>query len=112
VVLTLTGSYEVLLSYCTFGAWIFYAMVVAGLMLLRKQRPDAGRPYRMWGYPYTPVCFLFVAVAFIGSTLLTAPLTSLAGLGLIATGVPFFYFWRLRPSNVVGRVTSKGAASL
>ena len=34
VVLTLTGSYEVLLSYCTFGAWIFYAMVVGGLLVL------------------------------------------------------------------------------
>src|SRR5690349_7568104 len=40
VVLTMTGSYELLLSYCTFGAWIFYAMVVAGLLILRKRRPD------------------------------------------------------------------------
>jgi APA family basic amino acid/polyamine antiporter len=112
VVLTLTGSYEVLLSYCTFGAWIFYAMVVGGLLILRTRFPNAERPYRMWGYPYTPVCFLFVATAFIGSTLLTAPLTSLAGLGLIATGIPLFYFWRKRPSSDLLRVTSSGAASL
>jgi basic amino acid/polyamine antiporter, APA family len=112
VVLTMTGSYEVLLSYCTFGAWIFYAMVVAGLMLLRKRRPETPRSYRMWGYPYTPVCFLLVAVAFIGSTLLTTPLTSLAGLGLIATGIPFFYLRRQHSLKGHLRVTSTGAASL
>lgn len=49
VVLTLTGSYEVLLSYCVFGAWIFYAMVVGGLLVLRRRRPEISRPYRISG---------------------------------------------------------------
>jgi APA family basic amino acid/polyamine antiporter len=112
VILTMTGSYEVLLSYCTFGAWIFYAMVVAGLLLLRSRRFDAPHAYRMWGYPYTAICFLCVAVAFIGSTLLTTPLTSLAGLGLIASGVPFFYLRHRHSSKDPLAVTSRGAASL
>jgi APA family basic amino acid/polyamine antiporter len=112
VVLTLTGSYEVLLSYCTFGAWIFYAMVVGGLLILRNRRPEVISSYRMWGYPYTPICFLLVAIAFIGSTFFTAPLTSLAGVGLIATGIPFFYLRRQGSSSRQLGVTSRGAASL
>jgi APA family basic amino acid/polyamine antiporter len=53
----------------------------------------------MWGYPATPVLFLVVTVYFVGNTLVTRPGPSLAGLGLIATGVPVYFFWRRSASR-------------
>jgi APA family basic amino acid/polyamine antiporter len=95
IALAVTGSYETLLGFCTFGAWIFYAMVVAGLIRLRRVRPEAPRLYRMWGYPWTPGLFILIALAFVLSALINQPLPSIAGLALILLAVPF-YFWQKR----------------
>jgi APA family basic amino acid/polyamine antiporter len=94
VALVLTGSYEALLSYCTFGAWIFYALAVSGVIVLRRRRPLTERPFRMWGYPWTALAFTAAAVAFVLSTLIQYPVTSAAGVGLIATGIPLYLYWK------------------
>lgn len=94
--LVFTGTYETLISYCTFGAWIFYALVVAGVLMLRRRRPGAVRPYRVWGYPWTPLLFLAVAIAFVLSCFVTTPGSSFAGLALILSGIPLYLYWRRR----------------
>lgn len=96
--LVFTGTYETLISYCTFGAWIFYALVVAGVLMLRRRRPGAVRPYRVWGYPWTPLLFLAVAIAFVLSCFVTTPGSSFAGLALILSGIPLYLYWRRRPT--------------
>lgn len=93
-VLILTGSYETLLVYAMFALWLLYASMITGVMVLRRTQPDLPRPYRMWGYPVTPVLFLGVALLFLGNMLVTKPGPSLAGLGLILAGVPVYFVWR------------------
>ena len=95
-VLALSGSYERLFAFATFAAWIFYGMAVIGVMVLRRKQPDAPRPYRMWGYPATPLLFGMVTVWFVSNTLIERPGPSLLGLVLIATGVPVYYYWKKR----------------
>jgi basic amino acid/polyamine antiporter, APA family len=94
IVLLLSGTYETLADYAMFALWIFYGLMVLGVIVLRRTQPDLPRPYRMWGYPLTPLLFLAVTVYFVGNTLWTRPGPSLAGLGLIATGVPVYFWWR------------------
>jgi APA family basic amino acid/polyamine antiporter len=94
VILLLSGTYETLLDYAMFALWISYALMVAGMMVLRRRQPRLERPYRMWGYPVTPLLFLAVAVWFLGNTLIEKPGPSVAGLLLIATGVPVYFVWR------------------
>jgi len=94
IVLLLSGTYESLADYAMFAIWISYALMVLGLMILRRTRPDMARPYRMWGYPVTPILFLAVAVWFLVNTIITRPLPSLAGFAFIATGVPVYFVWR------------------
>lgn len=92
--LALSGSYDTLFSYVVFAAWIFYGMTVLGVIVLRRTHPDAARPYRMWGYPVTPLLFSAVAFGFVINTLVSTPGPSLIGLGLIATGIPVFLVWK------------------
>ena len=94
IVLLLSGTYESLTDYAMFAVWLSYGLMVLGLMLLRRKRPHMPRPYRMWGYPITPILFLAVAMWFLTNTLITRPIPALAGLGFIATGIPVYFFWR------------------
>ncbi len=96
-ILAASGSYEKLFSYVIFAAWIFYGMTVTGVLILRHKEPDRERPYRMWGYPVTPVLFAAVSFWFVGNTLVTTPGPSLVGLAIIATGIPVYFYWRRGP---------------
>jgi basic amino acid/polyamine antiporter, APA family len=92
-VLLISGSYESLLDYAMFAIWLSYGFMVAGVIVLRIKRPQLDRPYRMWGYPVTPILFLLITAWFLGNMIVTRPVPSLAGLGLILTGVPIYFFW-------------------
>jgi basic amino acid/polyamine antiporter, APA family len=92
-VLLISGSYESLLDYAMFAIWLSYGFMVAGVIVLRIKRPHLDRPYRMWGYPVTPILFLLITAWFLGNMIVTRPVPSLAGLGLILTGVPIYFFW-------------------
>ncbi|HUI39177.1 MAG TPA: amino acid permease [Candidatus Nitrosotalea sp.] len=100
IVLLLSGSYETLADYAMFGIWFWYGLMVAGVIVLRRTQPALERPYRMWGYPVTPLLFLVVTACFLVNMLITKPVPSFAGLLLIATGVPVYFFWGRRPSEV------------
>ena len=92
--LVLTGSYETLIDYALFGISLFNGLMIAALMVLRKTQPDRPRPYRMWGYPVTPIIFLAITAWFLGNTLITRPGPAWAGIGLMLTGVPAYFLWR------------------
>lgn len=93
-VLVLTGSYESLIDYSLFGIWVFYGLMIAAVIVLRRTQPDLPRPYRMWGYPVTPLVFLAITLWFLINMLVTRPGPAFAGLGLILTGVPAYLLWK------------------
>jgi len=93
-ILVLTGSYETLYSYSILAAWIFYTMSVAAVFVLRRKLPNALRPYRMWGYPYTLWLFVAVSVWFMADALVTQTLPSLMAFVIVAAGVVAYRLWR------------------
>ena len=95
-VLILSGTYESLIDYSLFGIWVFYGLMIAAVMVLRRTRPDLPRPYRMWGYPATPLAFLAITLWFLINMLVTRPGASFTSLGLMLTGVPAYFLWRRR----------------
>lgn len=92
-ILLLSGSYETLADYSMFAIWVFYVFMIGAVIVLRIKRPELERPYRMWGYPVTPLLFLAIAGWFLVNMLITRPIPSFAGLGLIATGIPVYFLW-------------------
>lgn len=94
--LTLTGTYSELLDYVIFAVVLFYILTIAGIFRLRRIRPEAPRPYRAWGYPVLPLLYIAFA-SFIEWALLThKALRSIAGLSIVAIGIPVYYLWRRR----------------
>jgi APA family basic amino acid/polyamine antiporter len=93
-VLILSGSFEVLIDYRIFGIWMLNVATVAGVIVLRRRRPDLARPYRMWGYPFTTLAFIAVGGAFMMNTLVQRPGPSVMGLVIMGAGIPVYYLWR------------------
>jgi len=91
-----TGSFEQLYTFAMFGYWIFMGLAVAGVIILRKKRPDLPRPYKVWGFPVTPILFILGMVFLTVNSLIKSFWNAFAGLGLIALGLPVYYFWKSR----------------
>jgi APA family basic amino acid/polyamine antiporter len=94
IVLALSGTYEQLFTYVMFASILFSAAAGLALFRLRRTHPAHSRPYRAWGYPWIPAIFVLGSLAFVVNTMLERPVESLAGLGLVALGIPVYFFSR------------------
>jgi len=83
-----TDSFEGILTYAGFTLNLFLVLAVLGVVVLRRREPSLSRPYRVWGYPWTP---LFFAAFSIWSLLVVV---------------------RDRPMEAVGGVVTLGVAAL
>jgi basic amino acid/polyamine antiporter, APA family len=100
LVLLFSGSFEALSSYTILSAWLFYVLTVSAVAVLRRKRPEAHRPYRMWGYPRTLWLFLAASAWFIADAMFGQPGPSFAAFLITAAGVPFYLIWT-RPLKTV-----------
>jgi basic amino acid/polyamine antiporter, APA family len=91
-VLALSNSFDRLTDYVIFSAWIFYALNAASIFVFRKRYPQAHRPYRALGYPIVPALFLLTALWLLANTIVATPTEALLGLGIIALGLPIYFF--------------------
>ena len=84
-------AFDHLTDFVIFGGSIFYAMAVAAVFVLRWKRPDLARPYRTWGYPFTPALYLLAFGCALVSMLVGKLPQTAAGSVLIIAGVIAFY---------------------
>ncbi len=92
-ILVISGTFDQLTDMLIFASFIFYGATTLGVFLLRKRMPDAPRIYKVIGYPFVPAIFLIFCAGLIVSTLISRPYEALIGLGLIASGIPFYLYW-------------------
>jgi APA family basic amino acid/polyamine antiporter len=98
--LTLSGTYDQIISYVVFGSWGFYALTALSVIVLRRKMPDAPRPYKAWGYPYTTILFVAVACWFLWNTLVRDPRNAIIGMILLLISLPFYRQWKRK--RIVG----------
>ncbi|HVP14550.1 MAG TPA: amino acid permease, partial [Terriglobales bacterium] len=91
--LCLSGTYSNLLDYVVFAVLLFYIFTVWGIFILRRTRPDAERPYRAIGYPVVPALYVLAAAAISVDLLITKPLYTWPGLGIVLLGIPVYLLW-------------------
>jgi len=90
------GTFDSLTDSVVFASCLFYAMSAAAVIILRRQEANLPRPYRTWAYPLTPMIFILVSVMLLMSALYATPRQALLGIGVIALGIPFYFYWARR----------------
>lgn len=96
--LVATGTFRALFTRVVYTEWLFFALMAVGLMLLRR-RPGVTRQYSIPFYPAAPLAFIVVSIAIVMWTIKENPLDSLAGLGLVAAGLPVYLLWVRKPPS-------------
>jgi APA family basic amino acid/polyamine antiporter len=89
--LCLSGKYGDLLDMISFVVVMFYALTILGIFILRKNRPEAERPYKAFGYPLLPAIYILMAIAFCVLLIIYKPAFTWPGLIIVLAGIPIYY---------------------
>ena len=89
-----TGTFQTVLIYTQFSLLLSSFLTVLGLIVLRFREPNLERPYKVWGYPVTPILFLAITLWMMTFVVLEKPKESLLGLITVLAGLIIFFFSR------------------
>jgi APA family basic amino acid/polyamine antiporter len=90
-----SGSFESLVVYGGITLALGSALAVAALLWLRVREPALARPYRVSGYPWTPLAFVVAALLTVGHAALERPAEVGWALATVAAGVPLYHLRRV-----------------
>jgi APA family basic amino acid/polyamine antiporter len=88
--LLLTRSFEAVLEFIQFSLTFCSFLAVLGVIVLRWSQPKLERPYRVWGYPFTPLVFLAVTLFMMYYLILERPRESLASIATMLVGLGIY----------------------
>jgi APA family basic amino acid/polyamine antiporter len=106
--LIVTGTFASLLTFATVMMILLSGLAVAALFVLRVRAPHLPRPYHAWGYPIVPALSLVACAGMLVGGVVERPRPSLAGLGLLAAGIPVFLYSSARRSRRPAKAASAG----
>jgi APA family basic amino acid/polyamine antiporter len=104
--LVMTDTYRGLFTRVVYTEWIFFGLLAAGVIVLRRKAGYAP-PFRMAGAPLLSGAFAVSCAAIVLNQIAADPVNSLIGLSAVAAGLPVYYLW-LAPR--AGRIEAALAA--
>ena len=102
LVFIVTASFETILVFAGFILGLNSLLTVAGVFVLRMRDPTLERPYRAWGFPFTPLVYLGLTSWTLVYIALDRPVEALAALAVIVGGLLLF--------RLAGRATRSRSA--
>ncbi|HEY6191266.1 MAG TPA: amino acid permease [Bacteroidota bacterium] len=96
MLLTLSGTYEQLLSYVVSDDFLFFGLSASCIFLLRKRQgpDDSGSGFNMPGHPWSTILFITICFCIVVNTVYKYPANTGIGIAIILTGIPVYYFWK------------------
>jgi len=94
LVMLTTWTFESVLMYAQFAILVCSFLTVLGVIVLRWRRPALPRPFRCFGYPFTPLIFLALNLFALVYTAMEKPWHAAAGVGTLLLGIGLYFFVR------------------
>ena len=85
-----SGTYNRVIAITAFLFVANYTFLYLSLFALRYREPDAPRPFRAWGHPWTTGFVLLISLAFLAGALATDTRNSLTSIALLVISYPIF----------------------
>jgi basic amino acid/polyamine antiporter, APA family len=90
-ILVVSGTFDILSDMVIFANFLFYGLLAVALIKMKK----AGKiKIKVIGYPVIQIILILFSLSLILNTIVNQPKQTLAGIGLILIGVPFYYYFR------------------
>jgi basic amino acid/polyamine antiporter, APA family len=99
--MTLTGSFDQILTYMGFALGIFPLLAVFGVFKLRETKQAV---LKLPGYPITPIFYLIAVLAILLLSFMKRPVESSLALATAITGVPVYFYFRYRSRQVAREI--------
>lgn len=84
------GTWERVTEAVSVAFAAFLSLAVIALFVLRRKFPDAERPYRVTGYPFTPLAYLAIILVYTVTIVASNYQTTLIGIGIAVAGLAFY----------------------
>ena len=90
LVFIVTASFETILVFAGFTLGLNSLLTVAGVFVLRVREPDTERPYRVWGFPLTPLVYIGLTLCTLTYIAMDRPTEALMAIPLIGSGLALY----------------------
>ena len=94
LVFAATGTFNTVIAVLAFFFVANYVISFSALFLLRWREPDAPRPFRAWGYPWTTGIALAGSLAFLLGAVALDRRNSLYALAVVLASAPIYMIVR------------------
>lgn len=93
VLLLMWGQFRELMGFVVFMDIIFMTLAGASVFVLRKKRPEIGRPIKVWMYPIVPAFFVVISTIFVLIALWNKHEEAISGLIILGIGILVYYLF-------------------
>ena len=92
MIITLSGTYEQILSYVVSVDFIFFGLTGLALFIFRRRLPPA--TFQAPGHPISTALFIAACWIVVASTIARSPAQSAIGIAILLAGLPVYALWR------------------
>lgn len=90
-ILVISGTFDILTDMVVFAAFLFYGLLAIAFIKMKQKGMISSK---VFGYPIIQSIIILFSLTLIINTIATHRFQSLIGLGLIITGVPFYFYFK------------------
>ena len=91
IIFILSSSFESILVFAGFTLALNSFVTVIAVFVLRSKQPNLPKPYKTFGYPFTPLIYLALTGWTLYFVIINRPIEVLFSLGIILSGLIFYY---------------------
>jgi basic amino acid/polyamine antiporter, APA family len=100
ILILIWGTFIKIITFVTFMDIVFMALATSTVFVFRDRKLNE-TGYKLRFYPWIPIIYLIVTLAFVLNTLIGMNAESWIGLAILLLGIPVFYYFKNQNAHEV-----------